>query len=76
MISFPGGPGRQVFDGYGRAGIVGSKENGWLNLHEPGTARALLEEALASGWQPDDPAVTAIDGWQFFGTVAARRSAQ
>ncbi len=74
VINFPGGPGRRVSDGYGAGGLVGSRENGWLNLHEPGTVRALLEEALTSGWLPDDPAVKEIDGWHFFGTVAAQRS--
>jgi hypothetical protein len=76
VISFPGGPGRRVSDGCGAACLVGSGENGWLNLHEPGTVRALLEQALATGWQPDDPAVKEIDGWHFFGAVAAQRPAR
>jgi hypothetical protein len=76
VLSFQGGPGRRVSDGYGAGGVVGGRESGWLNLHEPGTVRALLDEALASGWQPDDPVVKEIDGWLFFGTVAAQRSAR
>ena len=76
MLSFLGGPGRRVSDGRGAGGVVGSRESGWLNLHEPGTVRALLDEALASGWQPDDPAVMEIDGWLLFDTVAARRTAR
>lgn len=76
VISFLGGPGRGVSDGYSKYRFVGSRESGWLNLHEPGTVRALLDEALASGWQPDDPAVKEIDGWLLFGPVAARRSAR
>lgn len=76
VVSFPGGPGRLVFDCYGAGGVVGSRESGWLNLHEPGTVRALLDEALSGGWQPDDPAVMEIDGWPLSGAVAIRRSAQ
>jgi hypothetical protein len=76
VLSFPGGPGRGVCDGYGAGGVVGSAESGWLNLHEPGTVRELLDEALASGWQPGDPAVKETDGWLFFDAVAARRTAR
>ena len=36
VVSFLGGPGRLVSDGYGPGGVVGSRESGWLNLHEPG----------------------------------------
>jgi len=76
VLSFPGGPGRRVSDGRGAGGVVGSQESGWLNLHEPGTVRALLDEALAGGWQPGDPAAWETDGWVFFDTVAARRTAR
>jgi hypothetical protein len=76
VVSFPEGPGRRVSDGCGADGVVGSRESGWLNLHEPGTVRALLDEARAGGWEPDDPAVKAIDGWLLLGPVAARRSAR
>jgi len=76
VLSFLGGPGRRVSDGCGAGGVVGSRVSGWLNLHEPGTARALLDQALASGWQPDDPATKEIDGWVFFDTVVTQRSAR
>ena len=76
VLSFLEGSGRRVSDGHGAGGVVGSQESGWLNLHEPGTVRALLDEALASGWQPEDPAVKETDGWLFFDTVAARRAAR
>ena len=74
LIVFREGPGRLVPDGHVHSGAVGTAEGGWLNLHEPGTVRALLAEATTSGWQPDDPANAQADGWLFFDTVAARRS--
>jgi hypothetical protein len=76
VISFRGGPGRGVSDGYSKYRFVGSRESGWLNLHEPGTVRALLDEALASGCQPDDPPIKESDGWLLFEAVAARWSAR
>jgi hypothetical protein len=53
---------------------LGTAEGGGLNLHEPGTVRALLAEAKTSGWQPDDPASAQADGWLLFDAVAARRN--
>jgi hypothetical protein len=56
VTAFREGPGRQVPDGYfGPSGAVSAGGQIWLNLHEPGTVRALLDEALAGGWQPDQP---------------------
>ena len=72
LIVFQEGPGRLVPDGHVHSGAVGTAEGGWLNLHEPGTVRALLAEATARGWHLDDGA--RADGWFFFETVAARRS--
>ncbi|ASQ93212.1 hypothetical protein [Streptomyces sp. 11-1-2] len=75
-IVFRGGPGRTVPGGFPTAsGVVGTAEGGFLNLHEPGTARALLDEALARGWRPDDPARCETDGWALFASVATRRGA-
>ena len=78
-IVFRAGPDRFVADGYlVPSGAVGTEERR-LNLHEPGTARALLDEALARGWQPDSPVAHQIDGWTLCGAgavaVAARRGA-
>jgi hypothetical protein len=56
-------PGGAVTRGDGRA----------LNLHEPGTARALLDEALSGGWRPDVPEPVEFDGWVLFDAVYARR---
>ena len=73
LIVFREGPGRLVPDGHVHSGAVGTAEGGWLNLHEPGTVRALLAEATTSGWKPDDPSTEQADGWLFFDTVAAHR---
>ncbi|MEV6231192.1 hypothetical protein AB0L88_25365 [Saccharopolyspora shandongensis] len=73
-IVFEGGAGRLVPDGLLHSGGVGTGGS-WLNLHEPGTVRALLDEALANGWDPDDPSIKQIDGWLLFDAVSARRNA-
>ncbi|MBP8531660.1 hypothetical protein [Streptomyces sp. MK37H] len=73
-IAFRSGPGRTVPGGFPTAsGVVGTTEGGYLNLHEPGTARALLDEALARGWRPDDPTRRELDGWALFASVGNRR---
>lgn len=33
-----------------------------LNLHEPGAVRALLDVALARGWQPGEQRAVEVDG--------------
>ncbi|MFD8543031.1 hypothetical protein [Streptomyces sp. NPDC059649] len=73
-IVFRSGPDRLVPDGYVMpSGAVGTANGPLLNLHEPGTVRAFLDEALTKGWQPDDPPTHEMDGWRPFETVAARR---
>jgi hypothetical protein len=73
-IVFRSGPDRLVPDGYVMpSGAVGTANGPLLNLHEPGTVRAFLDEALANGWQPDDPPTQEMDGWRLFDSVAARR---
>ncbi|MEW2035048.1 hypothetical protein AB0901_31675 [Streptomyces roseifaciens] len=75
-VSFTTGPGRLVPDGrYMPSGAVGTTDGRMLNLNEPGTVRALLDEALSRGWRPDDPPVEELDGWSLFDVVAARRGA-
>ncbi|MEH6374054.1 hypothetical protein V7793_06855 [Streptomyces sp. KLMMK] len=75
-VSFATGPGRLVPDGrYMPSGAVGTTDGRTLNLNEPGTVRALLDEALGRGWRPDDPPVEELDGWSLFDVVAARRGA-
>ncbi|MEE4419226.1 MULTISPECIES: hypothetical protein [Streptomyces] len=76
-IVFRSGPGRLVPDGYLMfSGAVGTADGPLLNLHEPGTVRAFLDEALAKGWQPDDPLTEEMDGWRLFDTVSGRRGEQ
>ncbi|WP_405411937.1 hypothetical protein [Streptomyces decoyicus] len=75
-IVFRQGPGRLVPDGYLMpSGAVATTEGGLLNLHEPGIARAMLDEALAQGWLPDNALVQEMDGWTLFEAVATRRGA-
>jgi hypothetical protein len=74
-IVFREGPDRLVPDGYLMpSGAVGTA-GGRLNLHEPGTTRALLDAALAQGWQPNDPLAKTIDGWTLFEAATRRHGA-
>ena len=43
-----------------------------LNFNEPGAVRALLDEALAHGWNADAEEME-LDGWGVFDAVLARR---
>lgn len=63
-IIFADGPGRYVPGGapFG-SGDVGFTRGADLNLHEPGAVRALLDGALARGWQPGERRVMEVDGW-------------
>jgi hypothetical protein len=72
-IVFQQGDGRLVSDGRLPSGAVGMNDL-WLNLHEPGTVRALLDQAIAGGWDAADPGTARIDGWTFFDAVAALRT--
>ncbi|MFF1922938.1 hypothetical protein ACFVW8_20510 [Streptomyces sp. NPDC058221] len=74
-IAFRQGPGRAVPDGFFlHFGEVGMAEGGYLNLNEPGTVRALLDEALSHGWCADAPTVHVMDGWELFDAVSVRRN--
>ena len=70
-VVFRGGPGRAVGDGCYR-GQVGIVDGVWLNLHMPGVVRAVLEEARERGWNPGNPALVRVDGWELVAAVAAR----
>ena len=63
-IVFADGPGRYVPGGapFG-SGDVGFTQGADLNLHEPGAVRALLDVALARGWQPGERWAVEVDGW-------------
>lgn len=71
-ITFAAGPGRAVPDGLLPSGVVGTGSEA-LNLHQPGTARALLDEALARGWDPAAATGETVDGWTLFAATHARR---
>ncbi|WP_203237808.1 hypothetical protein [Streptomyces sp. CdTB01] len=71
-IVFADGPGRYVPGGapFG-SGNVGFTQGADLNLHEPGAVRALLDVALARGWQPEDRRAVEVDGWPLLEAAAA-----
>ncbi|MGY0492695.1 hypothetical protein [Streptomyces sp. WG-D5] len=76
-IVFAEGPGQYVPGGapFG-SGDVGFVRGADLNLHEPGAVRALLDVALADGWQPEDRHPLEIDGWPLLHRAATARSAR
>ncbi|NBM20732.1 hypothetical protein GUY61_35475 [Streptomyces sp. GC420] len=72
-IVFAEGPGRYVPGGAPMgSGDVGYVRGGSLNLHEPGSVRALLDVASAHGWQPGEPRAVELDGWSLLAAAAAR----
>ncbi|GHF70644.1 hypothetical protein GCM10010218_59890 [Streptomyces mashuensis] len=74
-IVFTAGPGRYVPGGASMgSGEVGYVQGGSLNLHEPGAVRALLDLALARGWQPDEQGAAEVDGWSLLEAAAAARA--
>ncbi|MFG3257001.1 hypothetical protein [Streptomyces sp. NPDC048172] len=72
-IVFQEGPGRLVPDGYTPSGTVGTEIGKTLNLHEPGTVRALLTAATARDWRPGSAGIVEVDGWQLFDEVELQR---
>jgi hypothetical protein len=68
-LVFRPGPGRAIADGYFDEGaVVRLPDRAHMNLHEPGSVRALLDEALARGLFPVTGAAEA-DGWPLFDAV-------
>jgi hypothetical protein len=72
QITFGCGPGHLVPDSHAPTGAVGTPEGDWIDLHEPGTVRVLLEEARRRGLGADSAAVEEVDGWSLFAAVATR----
>ncbi|OIJ97844.1 hypothetical protein BIV25_13690 [Streptomyces sp. MUSC 14] len=66
--------GRIIADGYHDEGAaMRLPDRAYLNLHEPGSVRALLDEALARGLFPAaGPVEAEVDGWPLFDAVRAR----
>ncbi|WP_178390970.1 hypothetical protein [Streptomyces uncialis] len=74
-IVFASGPGRYVPGGAPLgSGDVGFVRGAGLNLHEPGAVRALLDAALAGGWQPEERGAVEIDGWSLLEPAATARA--
>ncbi|MEU6862049.1 hypothetical protein ABZ924_02035 [Streptomyces sp. NPDC046876] len=74
-IVFVAAPGRYVPGGAPLgSGDVGYVRGPDLNLHEPGAVRALLDAALAHGWQPEDRRPAELDGWPLLEAAAAARA--
>ncbi|MGW1890633.1 hypothetical protein ACWCP6_10310 [Streptomyces sp. NPDC002004] len=74
-IVFTAGPGRYLPGGFATgSGDVGYVRGGSLNLHEPGAVRALLDVALARGWQPGERRAREVDGWSLLEAAAAARA--
>ncbi|MEU6495305.1 hypothetical protein ABZ890_33755 [Streptomyces sp. NPDC046984] len=68
-LVFRPGPDRVIADGYFEEGaVVRLPDRVYLNLHEPGCVRALLDEALARGLFPAAGTVE-VDGWPLFDAV-------
>ncbi|MFC9586237.1 hypothetical protein ACFVJ8_25925 [Streptomyces yangpuensis] len=74
-IVFADGSGRYVPGGapFG-SGDVGFTRGADLNLHEPGAVRALLDVAMARGWQPGERRTVEVDGWSLLVEAAAARA--
>jgi hypothetical protein len=73
-LVFDGGQDHLVPDGRTPSGAVGPARGRWPNLHEPGTVRALLDEARARGCGIAGDATEQLDGWPLFDTLTAARS--
>ncbi|WP_410364031.1 hypothetical protein [Streptomyces sp. 5K101] len=56
------------------SGDVGLTRGESLNLHEPGAVRALLDVALARGWEPAERQTVEVDGWLLLEAAAAVRA--
>lgn len=73
-IQFRNGPDWLVPDGYPQpSGTVGTRDGRTLNLHEPGTVRVLLDEAVQRGWKPGRPTTEELDGWALFDNAHRHR---
>lgn len=74
-IVFADGPGWYIPGGAPMgSGDVGLTRGESLNLHEPGAVRALLDVALARGWQPGEQRAVEVDGWTLLEVAAAVRA--
>ncbi|WP_329121296.1 hypothetical protein [Streptomyces sp. NBC_01465] len=73
-LVFRPGPDRIVSDSYFEEGaVMRLPDRAYLNLHEPGTVRALLDAALARDPFPAEGSVER-DGWPLFDAVVPEQS--
>ena len=71
-IEFPAGSGFRVSDGWGmHSGQVQHADGRGLNLNQPGVVRALLDAAVAAGWDSTANTIAELDGWSLFETAYA-----
>jgi hypothetical protein len=71
-IVFAVGDGNLVRDGWlVHAGEVRHADGRGLNLNQPGVVRALLDQAIAGGWDPFANRTTDLDGWSLFDAAYA-----
>ncbi|WP_103564474.1 hypothetical protein [Actinomadura rubteroloni] len=71
ILVFQEAPGRIVTGAHTPSGYVATEE-AHLNLHRPGAVRALLDEALARGWNPVTATTREQDGWPLLAPAATR----
>ena len=76
QVTFSAGPGHLVPDTHAATGAVGTPGGAWLDLHDPGTVRAILYEARRRGLGVDCAAVEEVDGWALFSAVAMGQPAE
>ncbi|MER6342948.1 hypothetical protein ACWC10_01845 [Streptomyces sp. NPDC001595] len=74
-IVFRQGPGRSVEGGYQPGGHVIDEHGNGLNLNQPGSVRALVDEAVRRGLLPAAEASRELDGWDLLPAAAARAAA-
>ncbi|GIE04232.1 hypothetical protein Adu01nite_55820 [Paractinoplanes durhamensis] len=67
LLIFRSRDGHLAADGFlMHGGLVMHADGRTLNLNEPGVVRALLDAAIAGGWQADAPGQSEVDGWPLF----------
>ncbi|WP_433331049.1 hypothetical protein [Spirillospora sp. CA-294931] len=70
-VTFAASPGHLVGDHLlHRGGVVRARDDVYLNLHRPAVVRALLDEAIAQGWDTRSP--LDLDGWSLMDAVLTR----
>ncbi|MFI6920629.1 hypothetical protein ACIBIZ_11820 [Nonomuraea spiralis] len=76
VVIFHGGPGRLVNDGMflHNGGALRTSDRAYLNLHRPGVARALLDEALERVHDFATAQTIEIDGWELIDGALGRLS--